>query len=103
VNFKALLSFFVFDLNVDEDDSALLPYHIVYKTPSIIFDKETNKKYTVVKIEPGEDIGYELTETYYPDELIAGVGDTVVSILDKIVEVFGDFEYFYNLDGQFVF
>lgn len=103
VNFKALLSSFVFDLNVDEDDSALLPYHIVYKTPSIIFDKETNKKYTVVKIEPGEDIGYELTETYYPDELIAGVGDTVVSILDKIVEVFGDFEYFYNLDGQFVF
>jgi hypothetical protein len=27
----------------------------------------------------------------------------LVSVLDKIVKMLSDFEYFYNLDGQFVF
>lgn len=102
VNFKNLLEGFVFDYMVDEDDTGLISYEESKKQPWIIFDKDAIK-YTVIKIESGEDIGYQLTETYYPDELIAGVNDTVTSVLDKIVKTFGAFEYFYNLDGQFVF
>jgi len=40
-----------------------------------------------------------LTEVFYPDDLIAGIGDTVTSVLDKIIKIFGAFEYFYNLEG----
>lgn len=97
VKFKDMPADFVFENNVDEDDLGILA-----QKASWIID-ENNKKYTVIKISPGEDLGYEITETYYPDELIAGVGETVTSIFDKIIDTFGDFEYFYNLDGQFVF
>jgi len=31
------------------------------------------------------------------------VGDTVVTLLDKIVSTLGNYEYFYNIDGKFVF
>jgi hypothetical protein len=35
--------------------------------------------------------------------LKANIGETVVSVLDKIKNMLGYFEYFYNLDGRFVF
>ena len=97
VDFKNLLEDFKFYIPVDEDNTSLITSPVTY-----LIDKDKNKYY-VQKINKGEDLGYELTETYYPEELIAGVGETVVSILDKIVKTFGSFEYFYNLDGQFVF
>ena len=97
VNFNSLLDDFVFYTPVDEDNIGLLVTNVTY-----LIDKDYNK-YRVQKINKGEDLGYQATETYYPDELIAGIGDTVVSILDKIIKTFGNFEYFYNLDGQFVF
>ena len=39
----------------------------------------------------------------YPDELLAKVGDSLTSVLDKIKNILVEFEYFYNLDGQFIF
>ena len=103
VNFKNLPSNFKFQSTVDEDDIRLNLSSDNHDLATIILDEENWNEYIVLKIEYGEDIGYRLTETYYPEELIAAVGDTVTSILDKIVDTFGDFEYFYNLDGQFVF
>ena len=40
---------------------------------------------------------------YYPGDLIGNAGDTVVSILDKIKNTLGNFEYFYDLNGHFRF
>ena len=97
VDFKNILADFNFYKPVDEDDIGL-----IVNAPTWIIDEDKNKYY-IQKIEKGQDLGYKLIETYYPDELIAGVGETVVSILDKIIKIFGAFEYFYNLDGQFVF
>jgi hypothetical protein len=51
----------------------------------------------------GEDIGYILTDFVYPEELVGNAGDTVVSILDKIKETLGNYEYFYDVDGNFRF
>ena len=51
----------------------------------------------------GDDAGYEVTDFTYPGKLILNAGDTVVTLLDKIVSVLGNFEYFYDLDGNFVF
>lgn len=51
----------------------------------------------------GEDIGYILTDFIFPTELIGNAGDTVVTILDNIKNVLGNYQYFYDLDGNFRF
>lgn len=55
--------------------------------------------------EPTEDIGFELIDFTYPGEngLIIDAGGTVTDVLDKIIEVLGNFEYFYDVDGYFHF
>lgn len=51
-----------------------------------------------------EDVGYVYTDFIYPGELISNIGDNVCTILDKIKTTLGsNFEYFYDLDGNFVF
>ena len=47
--------------------------------------------------------GYRITDIIYPYDLIAAPGDTVTSILDKLVQMLGNFEYFYDVDGRFIF
>ena len=59
--------------------------------------------YTVAKIEYGEDIGYRLTDLIYNGDLITSLGESFSSVLDKIKTMLGDFEYFYDIDGRFVF
>lgn len=51
----------------------------------------------------GQDIGYMETDFTYPGELIFDAGNTIVNLLDQICTVLGNYEYFYNLEGQFVF
>lgn len=51
----------------------------------------------------GQDAGYKYTDFTYPGELVLNAGDTVVILLDKIVSTLGNYEYFYNIDGKFVF
>lgn len=51
----------------------------------------------------GQDAGYKYTDFTYPGELVLNAGDTVVTLLDKIVSTLGNYEYFYNIDGKFVF
>ena len=65
--------------------------------------EEPVKNYCVAKIEYGETAGYRLTDMIYPDELIGNIGESVTSVLDKIRNLLGQFEYFYDLDGRFVF
>lgn len=59
--------------------------------------------YTIIKVEYGETIGYRLTDLVYAGDLISNVGESVTSMLDKIVQMLGNYEYFYNVDGQFIF
>ena len=56
-----------------------------------------------LEFENGVDCGYVYTDFTYPGELISGIGENVCSVLDKIKDVLGNFEYFYDLDGNFVF
>ena len=55
------------------------------------------------KFEAGENIGYQLTDFTFPGELISNPGDSVCTILDKIKNMLGNFEYYYDLDGHFIF
>jgi hypothetical protein len=59
--------------------------------------------YYVAKVSYGDTAGYRFTDLTYPGDLIGGVGETITSILDKIKNMLGDFEYFYDLDGHFIF
>lgn len=63
----------------------------------------SNTYYTVAKFEYGDDIGYRLTDLVYTGDLVSNVGDSLTSVLDKIKTMLGDFEYFYDLEGRFVF
>lgn len=67
---------------------------------SKFFIQEINKIQTA---QAGEDIGYTLTDFTYPGKLEAKAGDTVVSVLDKIKNTLGNFEYFYDVNGNFIF
>jgi len=48
-------------------------------------------------------VGYKLTDFTYPGELVLNPGETVVTLLDKIAKVLGNYEYFYDIDGHFIF
>lgn len=50
----------------------------------------------------GDDVGFIYTDFIYPQELIGDAGSTVVTILDKIKNFLGNYEYFYDVDGNFV-
>ena len=51
----------------------------------------------------GEDVGYIYDDFYYTSELSANAGETVTSVLDKIVQYLGNYEYFYDEFGVFHF
>lgn len=60
--------------------------------------------YYIAKCEYGQTAGYRMTDLTYTGELAGQVGDNITSaVLDKIVNMLGDFQYYYNIDGQFVF
>ena len=77
-------------------------------------DKTYNNNATVIwlydracllaKIEYGETAGYhQMEDLVYNSDLILKAGETVTSLLDKIKNMLGGFEYFYDLQGRFVF
>ena len=53
--------------------------------------------------EQGKEVGFLLTDFTYPGDLIGDIGMTVAAVLDKIVEVLGNYEYFYDVLGRFHF
>lgn len=79
-------------------------------TEILYFDK-TNKLYTTTKpesgeylaFEYGEDCGYMLEPFCYPGTLECAVGESVSSVLDKIRNSLGNYEWFYDVWGNFHF
>lgn len=89
----------VFDPRIELDPEAQIkiPSKIIFLTDPL------KREYSVSKVIYGQPVGYRLTDLTYAGELISKIGDTITSILDKIKNMLGEFEYFYNLDGRFVF
>ena len=56
-----------------------------------------------ITIEPYDVIGYIYTDFCYTGDLVGNAGDSVTSILDQIKHTLGNYEYFYDLDGNFIF
>ena len=49
------------------------------------------------------DAGYTYEDFVFPGELSCGAGDTICTVLDKIKNALGNFEYFYDVFGTFYF
>lgn len=62
-----------------------------------------SQQWYIAKVEFGHTAGYRRTDLTYPGDLIGAIGESVTSILDKIKNMLGEFEYFYDLDGRFIF
>ena len=50
-----------------------------------------------------EDVGYVYTDFVYPGTLISNIGDNVGTILERVKNTLGNYEYFYDVDGNFIF
>ena len=59
--------------------------------------------YNLIKVEKGMTCGYRTCELVYAGNLTASVGEPITAVLTKIVNMLGAFEYFYDLNGRFVF
>lgn len=61
------------------------------------------KAENITTFDYGEDVGYIYTAFTYPGELIGSAGQSVCDILDSIKNTLGNFEYFYDINGNFIF
>lgn len=50
-----------------------------------------------------EEVAYVWEDFVYPGELRANAGDNITTILDKIKNQLSNHEYFYDIDGNFIF
>ena len=69
----------------------------------VYFEKRPSISYTIGKIREGDAAGYRLTNLTYAGDLIVNAGSPLTSAYDSIVKMLGNYEYFYNVEGQFVF
>ena len=61
------------------------------------------KRYYLTRISYGQVAGYRGTQLVYAGDLISNVGESITSVLDKIKNMLGQYEYFYDIEGRFIF
>ena len=71
-----------------------------FTTINADYDEEKWSKRVILN---GYDAGCIYTDFTYPGELGAGAGDTVCTVLDKIKNTLGNYEYYYDVFGRFIF
>ena len=75
-----------------------------YIQPSLFYmEGDNDNRYYITKIQYGQTAGYRTTRLVFAGDLIATTGDSIASILDKIKNMLGEYEYFYDVEGRFVF
>ena len=88
------------DLNATELEMLVDPFTESADNVPIEID---GQNYYVAKITQGQTAGYRETDLTYAGDLIAKVGESLTSVLDKIKNMLVEFEYFYDVNGKFVF
>lgn len=84
-----------------EDNKQTLAYSLFKRNNAT--GEEAEHIYSYLVVEYGDTIGYRLTDLIYAGDLIANCGESVTSVLDKLVQMLGNYEYFYDVDGMFHF
>ena len=69
--------------------------------PKPVYVKENGsfKMLYMAKVEYGQTAGYRQTDLIYAGDLIANIGESITSVLDKIKNMLVEFEYFYDVNG----
>lgn len=82
-----------------------VPIYLINKDGSYILTTDKSKAGSggYVTYNYGDDIGFIYTDFTYPTELIGNIGDTITTILDKIKNTLGNYEYYYDVFGNFIF
>ena len=62
-----------------------------------------NNPVRIVRIKYGQTVGFRTTELVFAGDLVANIGESLTSVLDKIKNMLGEFEYFYDINGRFIF
>lgn len=76
---------------------------------SIYLIEGTNKRLSLTEVSDSTEytknrnIGYTTTPFVYPGNLTMNAGEAAAAALDKIKNILGNFEWFYDIDGRFVF
>lgn len=101
VNGEQIEDIWIENKDVLDDESKALSYYFI-EPPNV-------NNYT--RYQPGDWIGFTYEPFTYPGcetgdenkQLVGNAGESVCTILDKIKNVLGNFEYFYDINGNFVF
>ena len=84
----------------NETGETMHSYYIDYASA---LDAAEGHSDAITSYEAGQDVGFFLTDFTYPGELVGDVGQTVTGVLDQIVQLLGNYEYFYDVYGRFRF
>ena len=110
MNNKGEIDNIIFRNYIDEDDVSLIDIlsgstleKEIISITQVTHKDDNSIQYTVQPVKKNEVAGYGMTLLVYPEDLTGQPGDSITSILDKIVNMLGDYEYFYDLEGQFIF
>ena len=92
------------DLSFDTEFTFLISNSLFSNEDVATRIEEEGKEYFIQKIERGNFIGYKIIDTFYPERTLElKPGQTISAALDKIINIFSNFEYFYDVNGRFVF
>ena len=76
----------------------------VYLTQNgVQFSLDVNQTQGSVTLNYNDIIGLQFTDFVYPGELTSQPGESVVNVLDKIKNAVGNYEYFFDVEGDFWF
>jgi hypothetical protein len=87
---------YLFEAKLDNTDK-------FFSTINPAGNSDIERDYNITPIPYNYDAGYCYPKFTYPGELTAGAGDTVCTVLDKIKNILGNYEYFYDSFGNFIF
>lgn len=87
------------DQQVEEESTVLS--NLTYGIDPIA--QNVNNSTHIQKVEYGEVAGYRWCDLIYPGSLTAAAGESIASILEKIKNVLGAYEYYFDVDGKFWF
>ena len=80
-----------------------------HDTPIYYNDNDNDKKFSTIgsgkEYTYGQNIGYKWVALTYPTdkEFVSNAGEAITSLLDKVKNVLGNYEYFFDIDGNFRF
>ena len=96
---NSLYGKYIINADSDEEDDSSNDSNWIFSLDKMTSDENSQ----VIEYEQNADVGYVYSDFIFTSELAGNIGDSITSILDKIKDYLGNYEYFYNEFGIFIF